>query len=127
MKKIVLAMIVSASACHPPQSGDTLGESVRAYNEGVRWERFANAAIHVPPKERALFVDDADARAKDLRITDYELLGQEQKTSRLADVHVKMSWYLDSKGKLNETYVRQTWERHGKTWWIVDEERIRGK
>jgi hypothetical protein len=125
MKSIPLLVCIVA-ACHAPRSGDTLGESVRAYNEGVRWERFSAAAVHVPPAERSQFVDDADQRAKDLRITDYEVIGVEQKGDRLAEVQVKMSWYLDSEGKLRETHAKQTWERHGKTWWIVDEARTRG-
>ena len=39
---------------------------------------------------------------------------------------VKVSWYLDSVGTLRETHAMQTWERKGKAWWIVKEERVRG-
>ncbi len=52
----VLWMACLAACGAAPKSGDTLGESIRQYNEGVRWERFDNAAIHVPPKERSQFV-----------------------------------------------------------------------
>jgi hypothetical protein len=127
MKKLLLlATLAAVSACHPPRSGDTLAESVREYNEGVRWERFANAAVHVPPTERAQFLDDSDARAKDLRITEYDLVRVEQKNDTEAEVQVKIGWYLDSEGKLRETHSKQSWERHGKTWWIIDEARQRG-
>ena len=119
-------LVLLLAACHPPKSGEALGESVRRYNEGLRWQRYETAAIHVPPKERAQFVDDADARAKDLKITDYEIVKVEQKTDRVAQVQVKVSWYLDSEGKLHETQARQTWERHGKTWLVIDETRVRG-
>jgi hypothetical protein len=121
-----LASLAPLAGCHPPRSGDTLAESVRTYNEGVRWERFANAAVHVPPKERAQFLDDSDARAKDMRITEYDLVRVEQKNDTEAEVQVKIGWYLDSEGKLRETHSKQTWERHGKTWWIIDESRLRG-
>ncbi len=131
MKKLIslaalAALSAGVSACRPPRSGDTLAESIRSYNEGVRWERFANAAVHVPPKERSQFLDDYDARAKDLRITEYDLVRVEQKTDTEAEVQVKIGWYLDSEGKLRETHAKQTWERHGKTWWIIDESRLRG-
>ena len=37
-----------------------------------------------------------------------------------------MYWYLVSNGKLNETQAMQTWERHGMTWLVVEEARVRG-
>lgn len=117
---------VMLAACAAPKSGDTLAESVRAYNDGVRWERFAVAANHVPPAERSMFVDEADDRAHDLRITDYEVVRVDNKSDKLASVQVKLSWYLDSEGILRETQAEQTWERHGKTWWMVDETRLKG-
>lgn len=119
-------LVLLLVACRPPKAGETLGESVRSYNEGIRWQRYENAAIHVPAAERAQFVDDADARSKDLKITDYEIVKVEQKSDRIASVQVKVSWYLDSEGKLRETQARQTWERHGKTWLVIDETRVRG-
>jgi len=124
MRAMVLCLVLAA--CHPPRSGDTLGESVRSYNEGVRWGRYEVAAVHVPAMERSAFVDEADQRAKDLKITDYEVVKVEQKGDRVAEVQVKMSWYKDSEGSLRETQAIQTWERHGKTWLIIDESRLRG-
>jgi hypothetical protein len=125
--KSMLLVVACAAACHPPKSGETLGESVRAYNEGVRWERFDVAAVHVPPKERSQFADDADQRAKDLRITEYDIVRVDQKAKGVAEVQIKIGWYLDSEGKLRETHTKQMWERHGKTWLIVDETRLRGQ
>ena len=61
MRAILLAVLLAA--CAPPKAGDTLGESVRSYNDGVRWQRYDNAAIHVPAAERSQFIDDADERA----------------------------------------------------------------
>lgn len=128
MKSSVLAIcVLAAAACHSPKSGVTLAESIRAYNEGVRWERFGAAAAHVPPAERSEFIDELDQRAKDLRITDYEIVRVEQQSDKLAQVQIKVSWYLDSEGTLKETSAVQTWERHGKTWWVIEEKRLRGK
>lgn len=126
MKKHLCALLVIA-ACHSAKSGESLADSIRAYNEGVRWARYDSAAVHVPPKERSAFVDEQDQRAKDLRITDYEIVRVDQKSDKLAQVQVKMSWYLDSEGTLRETSAVQLWERHGKTWWVVEEKRLRGR
>ena len=45
---------------------------------------------------------------------------------RAAKVQVKVSWYLDREGTLHETHALQSWERHGKEWWMVDAVRVRG-
>lgn len=123
MKAIWFVML---AACAAPKSGDTLAESVRAYNDSIRWERFSVAAVHVPPKERSDFVDQADERADDLKITDYEVVRVDSKSDKTASVQIKLSWYRESEGTLRETQAMQTWERHGKTWWMVEEERVKG-
>src|SRR5438874_8518457 len=125
MKAILLCLVLAA--CTPPKSGDTLGDSIRSYNGGVRGGRYDVAAVHVPEKERSVFLDQADERAKDLKIIDYDIVRVDQTSDRIAVVQVKMSWYKDSEGSLKETQAMQTWERHGKTWLMVEEARLRGK
>jgi hypothetical protein len=127
MRTKPLLVCLVLGACASAKSGTTLAESIHAYNEGVRWQRYEYAAVHVPPKERSEFIDAFDERSKDLRITEYEIVRVTQKNDKLAQVQVKMSWYLDSEGTLRETSAVQTWEKHGKTWWVVEETRLRGK
>ena len=118
--------LVLLAGCASAKTGDTLDESIRSYNDGVRWERFGVAAIHVPPKERSSFVEEADERAKDLKITDYEVVNVAAKNDHEATVQVKLEWYLDNEGTVRETQSLQSWEKHGKTWWMVDETRMKG-
>jgi hypothetical protein len=122
--KIVL--VLALAACSAAQQGETLSDSIRSYNDGVRWERFGVAAIHVPPKQRAAFVDDQDQRSKDVKITDSEVVKVDAKSERAAKVEVKIEWYRESDNKVHETRSVQTWERHGKLWLVVDEVRLRG-
>jgi hypothetical protein len=103
-----------------------LSESIRQFNDGVRWERFAAAATAIPLRDRSQFVDDMDQRATDLKITDYDIVRVDPHGEREARVHIKLSWYKASEGTVHETHAVQTWERHGKTWWMVDEIRLRG-
>jgi hypothetical protein len=125
MRAILITILVG---CGAPQirSENDLTESVRSFNEGVRWERFTVAATSIPPPQRAQFVDDMDERAADVKITDYEVVKVDARGEREAQVQVKMSWYKSSEGTVHETHALQTWERHGKLWWMVDETRLRG-
>jgi hypothetical protein len=125
MKLAFTLLLAGACAGMSPQS-ETLSDTIRAYNDGIRWERYSNAAVYVPPKQRAQFVDDWDQRSKDLRITDYDVVKVDQRSTREARVEIKVEWYRVSEGTVRETRALQTWERHGKAWLVVDEERVRG-
>jgi len=124
--KSALAVLILLSACGAAPASDTLAETVRTYNEGVRWGRFEVAAVHLPAKERSKFVDENDERAKDLKITEYDVVNVDQKGSKEAKVHIKMSWYSDREGTLHETHAVQTWEKKGREWLLVDESRTKG-
>jgi TolA-binding protein len=123
----LLLVGLGAPACGPRARGaDTLTESVRSFNDGVRWERFAMAAARIPAPERSQFVEEMDERAEDLKITDYEIVRVDTRGPREARVQVKLSWYRTSEGTLRETHAMQTWERSGDAWMMVAEARVRG-
>jgi hypothetical protein len=127
MKKLLLmCALAGCASLAPKKNSEGLSDQVREYNEGVRWERYAVAAVHVPPRERARFVDDWDTRSTDLKISDFEVVEIARKGPAGARVHVKLSWYKNSEGTLHETHAMQVWERHGDDWLIVDESRLRG-
>ncbi|HEU0032246.1 MAG TPA: hypothetical protein VFQ53_16540 [Kofleriaceae bacterium] len=120
-------LVLAIAACGSQQRDtDTLAESIRSYNEGVRWGRYAIAATKIPPRERSQFVEQMDERANDMRITDYEIVNVDAKNKRVANVRVKVSWYRDSEGTLHETHAVQEWERQGQLWFMVGEHRVRG-
>jgi hypothetical protein len=120
---IAILMLGCGASLHDEPN---LSEVVRMFNDGVRWERFAAAAAALPPRERSQFVDDMDQRSGDVKITDYEVMRVDLRGEREARVQIKLSWYKASEGTVHETHAVQTWERHGKTWWMVDEIRLRG-
>lgn len=123
---VILAIATACAACAAaPKSGETLAESVRTYNDGLRWQRYAVAAGRLPPAERSAFVDEWDARSEDLKITDYEIVDVVARGDR-ALVQVKVSWYGEREGTLHDTHARQTWQRRGKIWLLTDEVRVRG-
>lgn len=121
----VLALALAPACAEAQRPGETLGDTVRAYHEGIRWERFELAASSLPPRERARAIDDWDTRAHDLKISDYEIVKLDTR-GQAAKVQIKLSWYKQSEGTLRETQALETWERHGKAWYLVEEQRLRG-
>jgi hypothetical protein len=126
MRAVLITVLLFGCAAAQLHSENDLSESIRQFNDGVRWERFGVAASSIPPPQRAQFVDDMDERAGDLKITDYDVVKVDPRGEREARVQVKLSWYKASEGTVHETHAMQTWERHGKMWWMVDETRLRG-
>ena len=128
MRAALMAILMLGCSCGAAGMRDEseLSESIRLFNDGVRWERFAAAATAVPPRERSQFVEDMDQRAGDLKITDYEIVRVDPHGERESRVQVKLTWYKASEGTVRETHAVQTWERHAKTWWMVEEIRLRG-
>jgi hypothetical protein len=122
----VIAATAVAACGARPRAAETLTESVRSFNDGVRWGRFAAAASRIPSRERSQFVEEMDERAEELKITDYEIVNVDARGPREARVQVKLSWYRASEGTLRETHALQTWERSGDAWLMVAEARVRG-
>ncbi len=121
-----LLILAACGANNPLKQTETLDEQLRAYNEGVLWQRFSSAAVHVPPADRSKWVDEWDERAKDLKITGYDIVKVDYQGAKAAKVQVKLEWFKDSEGIVHETHAMQTWERRGQLWLIVDEARLRG-
>jgi len=123
----VAAALAGAAACGPPKTrSEDLLESVRTYQEGLRWERFPAAAARVPPAERDQFLDERQDLVDDLHITNYELVKVEAPKDDQARIEVKYTWYRDDEGVVHDTRAVETWERHGKVWLLVEEHRRHG-
>ena len=126
MKQLIPIMFVLAACGGRQQNTETLAESIRSFNEGVRWQRYEVAAVSIPPRERSKFVEMMDERSEDLKITDYEIVRVDRRTDKEAQVQVKVSWYKDREGTLHQTHAMQIWQRKGKTWLMIDQSRFRG-
>jgi hypothetical protein len=127
MKRVLAIMLLATACAGAAQNEDTLGESIRAYNDGLRWGRYGVSAGKVPPRERAQFVEEMDERADKVKITDYEVVDVNARGNREARVRIKIAWYASNEGTVHETHAVQTWERQGKLWFMVGEKRVRGK
>ncbi|HTE53137.1 MAG TPA: hypothetical protein VK698_19925 [Kofleriaceae bacterium] len=124
-----LAGAAALAACGggAASSSSDLVKEVRGYNNGLRWRDFSASAMRVAPAARSDFLDRRDRLDEDLRIADWEMTRFEYDESRFrAVVQVEYRWLLDSRGIVHTTVARQFWARHGNTWLLDHEERLRG-
>jgi hypothetical protein len=127
IRSAMIVALVLAACGSTRKYGEDLVFHSRAYQEGLRWRRFDDAAARVPPPAREAFLDERDQLDHDLRIDDYEItrvkLGKDHYEG---EVQVVYSWHLDSVGVVHETTVTQHWERHGPGWYVLSERRRSG-
>jgi hypothetical protein len=125
--RVLAAVLLALAACGGAQRTTDLMSDVREYNEGIRWQKFADSAMRLLPAERDDFLDEHERLADDLRVADYEVtrVGLEH-GGELARVQVEWTWLLDSRGIVHTTVTRQSWKRYGKRWILTAEERLRG-
>jgi len=123
---LLLAIAVAGCGAAAQHNADTLADSIRSFNDGVRWGRYNVAAAKIPATERSQFIDEMDARGDDVKISEYEIVNVDAHGPKEARVHLKFSWYRASEEIVRETHAMQTWERQGKLWFMVQEARTRG-
>ena len=76
-------------SCASTNAGETLQESVSAYNQNLRWKRFTNASRFVPAESRAKFLERYLSAEDDLHIQSMEVRNVTSFTqdgNRVADV-----------------------------------------
>jgi hypothetical protein len=114
--------------CGGTQKPSELRDDVREYGDGLRWQNLPAAVAHIPPAERADFVAEREELVDDLRIGDWEVDRVDWVVAdKSAKVRVTWTWHLDSRGLVHKTVVEQRWERRGKSWWMIAEERTHGE
>ncbi len=117
-----------AGCASSPKRAEMLLDDVRGYHDGLRWHRLNLAVLRIAPPEREEFMAEREELVDDLRISDYEIVRVHYREKGVrAQVTVRYTWFLDSRGLVHRTTARELWERRGKRWLVVEEHRLRGK
>jgi hypothetical protein len=126
MRRFVLLLLAAGCGATGGKNADLVAD-VRGYGDGMRWGDFNSAALRLRPAQRSGFMDQREQLAEDLRIADWEMRRMTYSDDRnRAEVHIEWTWLLDSRGIVHTTVTRQAWSRHGKSWILDREERLRG-
>jgi len=107
---------------------DDMMHDIRAFNEGLRWDKLPQSAIRIPPAERDAFLDEREQLQDELRIDDFDItrLKTEGKLKERANVQIKWVWHMDREGIVKTTTSQQRWKRFGARWLMLRESYVRG-
>jgi len=127
MRVLPLLLLTGCIAGMGYSTIDQVTNAAREFNNDVRWGRYDQASIHVPKDERQRFVDRRTALEEELEIADYELVTIDvDKKKETASARVDYTWTLKTRGIVEKTTTRQSWERRDGQWVMATETRVKG-
>ena len=128
MKPIALAALL-ASACFVPPVSDkeNLKDQARTFNDYLRWRRYGDAAMLLPPGDRPRFLARARDVADDFEVADYEVVSTAPAAQGMVEVRVGFDWESKRTGLLRHTEVAELWGRVGKEWVLAAVRQLRGE
>ena len=125
----LIVFVGSLAGCSTQNRMTHLRDTLRTFNQQIRWERWPGAAAHVELKTRERWMLSRSHQAQGLKIHEIQILrvlsgGPRATTAR---VLVKLTWYREADMTVHSTHWMQTWNhsRHG--WKLTKEERAQGE
>ena len=118
---LACSSVLLVVACGGSRKAD-LGETLRDYNQQVRWGSWMGAARHIDAKKRSDWLRARVAAADSLRVTDIQVLGVQPQSEDTAIVLVGVSWYRVTDPTLRHRIWQQTWRYHEDEVWLLAEE-----
>jgi hypothetical protein len=125
---LVLAIALAGCMVTPVQRReDTLVREAREFNDDIRWGRYEQLHLSLPPEEAALIVSRAAALGDDLVVGDYEVTSIKFASgSEAATAMVKFDWYSKRDSIVHSSVVEQRWEFLDGKWLMTKQRRLRG-
>jgi hypothetical protein len=125
---LVLAIALAGCMVTPVQRReDTLVREAREFNDDIRWGRYEQLHLSLPPDEAALIVSRAAALGDDLVVGDYEVTAIKFASgSEAATAMVKFDWYSKRDSIVHSSVVEQRWEFLDGKWLMTKQRRLRG-
>ena len=102
-----------------------LRDTLRSFNQQVRWGLWPGAARHVDQKMRRDWLESRLAAAQGLKMTDVRLVNvsSDGPRSREAKAVVTLTWYRTADMKVYQSHWLQTWEHTRNGWRLMKEDR----
>ncbi|MCA9541458.1 MAG: hypothetical protein KC620_21320 [Myxococcales bacterium] len=130
---LVLALWAGLAACGGRDRGALLRDSVRGFNQSLRWGAFDAASRYVEAEKRADWLQARVSGSSNLRMTDVQIVRVDQgaleakpgeKPTQEARALVSMSWYRLPDMTVHSAVWRQTWHLRHDDWVLVNEEAV---
>lgn len=112
--------------CGPRDRGVDLKETVRAYNQRLRWNAFEQASMFVVAEERAAWLASRSGGSAGLQITDIQIirLQKPDPVDKTVEVLVALTWYRMPDTTVRRATWAQVWREGPGGWQVVEERQV---
>ena len=113
------------TACSTPNRMTHLRDTLRTFNQQIRWGMWPAASAHVSDEKREKWLTRRIANAQNLKLSDVRLVRVVSDGPRAtkAKVMISITWYRSSDMKVQSANWLQTWHHSRIGWRLVDEEK----
>jgi hypothetical protein len=118
-----LILLCLLSGCVNPHTTDPkeiLRDSVRSFNDALRWQNFSEAISYLPPERRQRFLDHANNLRDEVEISDYEITSSQPKGPERVEIRVQMQWQSKRSGLLRKIELTELWQKGPGDWVVID-------
>ena len=129
MRALLIATLALAGCLVTPvqRREDTLVREAHEFNDDLRWGRYEQLHLSLPPEDAALMSSRAAALGDDLVVGDYEVTSIKFGAgSEAATAMVKFDWYSKRDSILHSSVIEQRWEFLEGKWTMTKQRRLRG-
>ena len=127
MVTLLATTVASLTSCAGGMGGsikEQLQRSTLMYFDGIRWKRFSQSALMIPPKERVSFVQKREEARDRFFVTECEVKGMVYDgDSETAMVEVEYKWYNLPSMTIETTRLQQRWE-YKESWLMVEQHEV---
>ena len=122
---VICLSLLGVLACSTPNRMTHLRDTLRTFNQQVRWGMWPAASSHVSKEKREKWLTQRIANAQNLKLSDVRLVQVVSDGPRAtkAKVMISITWYRTSDMRVQQANWLQTWHHSRMGWRLVDEEK----
>lgn len=119
---VVLVLCCGMAACGgmaPKSKSLSLSDSIRMFNDSLRWNRYQAAGKFVVPMDRGNFIRDQQNAGESRRIVEYKLVEILMEDPKTAGVIVQWSVTSTDSPVVQKERILQSWTQVGTEWFLL--------
>ena len=125
---LFIALGANSFGCPGGMTGtlsEQLQRSTLMYFDGIRWKKFSQAAVVIPPEDRLDFIQSREGSQDTFFVTSCEVKSVNlDKDKEEAIVEVVYQWYKLPSMTIRTTRLEQTWEFTDQ-WYLTNQKEVK--